>query len=131
MDIRDPRLVQVGTYVVVGGATALTDTLLTTLAYHVTRNMPFAVLVGYLAGLLVGYTFHKGVTFRSEAMNASSFRRYVVAAVGSYGLSLALVQGFKVALGSDEALVPKLASIPFVTIASFLVLKFWVFRESR
>ena len=123
------RLVQIVLFVGVGGLSAITDTLITTMLYRFTKHLALSVLLGYISSLLIGYISHKKVTFKSKHINKSSLKRYAVAAVVAYFVSLFIVKTFMYALRADDALVPKLFSIPFVALFSFLLGKFWVFRE--
>ena len=112
-----------------GGLSTLADTLITTMSYRFTKDLALSVFLGYISSLLIGYILHKKVTFKSEHMNKSSLKRYTVAAVIAYFVSLFNVSLFMYALRASDAFVPKLLSIPFVALFSFLLGKFWVFRE--
>ena len=126
---KQTRLVQIVLFGIVGGLSTIADTLITTMSYRFTKDLALSVLLGYISSLLIGYILHKKVTFKSEHMNKSSLKRYAVAAVVAYFFSLFIVRAFMYALRVDDAFVPKLLSIPFVALFSFLLGKFWVFRE--
>ena len=126
---KQPRIVQIILFGIVGGLSTIADTLITTMSYRFTKDLALSVLLGYISSLLIGYILHKKVTFKSEHMNKSSLKRYSVAAVVAYFVSLFIVRAFMYALRVDDAFVPKLLSIPFVALFSFLLGKFWVFRE--
>jgi putative flippase GtrA len=126
---KQTRLVQIVLFVGVGGLSAITDTLITTMLYRFTKHLALSVLLGYIGSLLVGYISHKKVTFKSKHINKSSLKRYAVAAVFAYFVSLLIVRAFMYVLRVDDAFIPKILSIPFVALFSFLILKFWVFRE--
>lgn len=126
---KQTRIIQIVLFVVVGGLSTIADTLITTMSYRFTKDLALSVLLGYISSLLIGYILHKKVTFKSEHMNKSSLKRYAVAAVVAYFVSLFIVRAFMYALKVDDAFVPKLLSIPFVALFSFLLGKFWVFRE--
>ncbi len=127
--VKQPRIVQIVLFGIVGGLSTIADTLITTMSYRFTKDLALSVLLGYISSLLIGYILHKKVTFKSEHMNKSSLKRYAVAAVIAYFFSLFIVRAFMYALRVDDAFVPKLFSIPFVALFSFLLGKFWVFRE--
>jgi len=127
--VKQPRIVQIVLFGIVGGLSTIADTLITTMSYRFTKDLALSVLLGYISSLLIGYILHKKVTFKSEHMNKSSLKRYAVAAVIAYFFSLFIVRAFMYALRVDDAFVPKLLSIPFVALFSFLLGKFWVFRE--
>jgi len=126
---KQTRIVQIVLFVIVGGLSTVTDTLITTMSYRYTKYLALSVLLGYISSLLIGYISHKKITFKSKHINKSSLKRYVVAAVGAYFVSLFIVWAFMIALRVDDAFVPKLLSIPIVALLSFVVLKYWVFRE--
>ncbi len=126
---KQTRLVQIVLFGIVGGLSTISDTLITTMSYRFTKDLALSVLLGYLSSLLIGYILHKKVTFKSERMNKSSLKRYAVAAVIAYFVNLFIVRAFMYALKVDDAFVPKLFSIPFVALFTFLLGKFWVFRE--
>jgi len=126
---KQTRLVQIVLFVGVGGLSAITDTLITTMLYRFTKHLALSVLLGYIGSLLVGYISHKKVTFKSKHINKSSLKRYAIAAIVAYFVNLFIVRAFMFALRVDDAFVPKILSIPFVALFSFLILKFWVFRE--
>ena len=128
---KQTRIVQIVLFVAVGGLSTITDTLITTMSYRFTKYLALSVLLGYISSLLIGYISHKKITFKSKHINKSSLKRYVVAAVLAYFVSLFIVRAFMNALSVDDAFVPKLLSIPFVALFSFLILKYWVFREGR
>lgn len=128
---KQTQIVQIALFVAVGGLSTITDTLITTMSYRYTKYLALSVLLGYISSLLIGYISHKNVTFKSNQLNKSSLKRYVVAAVFAYFVSLFTVKVFMYTLRVDDAFVPKLLSIPFVALFSFLILKFWVFREER
>ncbi|MGZ8945452.1 MAG: GtrA family protein [Methylococcaceae bacterium] len=127
--VKQPRIVQIVLFGIVGGLSTIADTLITTMSYRFTKDLALSVLLGYISSLLIGYILHKKVTFKSEHMNKSSLKRYAVAAVIAYFFSLFIVRAFMYTLRVDDAFVPKLFSIPFVALFSFLLGKFWVFRE--
>jgi putative flippase GtrA len=126
---KQTRFVQIVLFGIVGGLSTIADTLITTMSYRFTKDLALSVLLGYISSLLIGYILHKKVTFKSERMNKSSLKRYAVAAVVAYFVSLFIVRAFMYALRVDDAFVPKILSIPFVALFSFLMGKFWVFRE--
>ena len=126
---KQPRIVQIVLFGIVGGFCTIADTLITTMSYRFTKDLALSVLLGYISSLLIGYIAHKKVTFKSEHMNKSSLKRYAIAAVVAYFFSLFVVRGFMYALKADDAFVPKLLSIPFVALFSFSLGKLWVFRE--
>jgi len=126
---KQTRIIQIVLFGFVGGFCTIADTLITTISYRFTKDLALSVLLGYISSLLIGYILHKKVTFKSERMNKSSLKRYTVAAVIAYFVSLFIVSVFMYALRANDAFVPKLLSIPFVALFSFLLGKFWVFRE--
>jgi putative flippase GtrA len=126
---KQTRIVQIALFGIVGGLCTIADTLITTSSYRFTKNLALSVLLGYISSLLMGYVLHKKVTFKSKHMNKSSLKRYAIAAVIAYFVNLFIVRAFMYALRVDDAFVPKLLSIPFVALFTFLLGKFWVFRE--
>ena len=127
--VKQTRILQIVLFGIMGGLSTLADTLITTMSYRFTKDLALSVFLGYISSLLIGYILHKKVTFKSKHMNKSSFKRYAVAAVVGYFVSLFIVKAFMYALRVDDAFVPKILSIPFVALFSFLMGKFWVFRE--
>ncbi|MDD2661180.1 MAG: GtrA family protein [Methylococcales bacterium] len=126
---RQTRIIQIVLFGIMGGLSTLADTLITTMSYRFTKDLALSVLLGYISSLLIGYILHKKVTFKSKRMNKSSLKRYAIAAVVGYFVSLFIVRAFMYALRADDAFFPKILSIPFVALFSFLLGKFWVFRE--
>lgn len=83
---------------------------------------------GWTLGVLNGYTWNRRWTFDRAEHRGSLLVRY--AAVGVLGLSLntLLLLVLHSAVGFDE-LPAELVALPAVVLTTFLVNRFWVFRE--
>lgn len=101
-----------------------------------------ATSTGFLAGLLLNYSFHARVTFGALQGGARQARllRFLCVVGVNYVLTLACV-GLALVLGgwlatgmgvpvseAGAALVGKLVSLPLVACSGFLLSKYWIFR---
>jgi putative flippase GtrA len=84
-----------------------------------------ATTLGFLSGLLVNYAWHSRVTFDAAATPAS-FARYLCVVAINYALTLGCVTLAQVLAGMP--LVGKILSLPLISVNSYLLGKFWIFK---
>jgi putative flippase GtrA len=113
------------TYVLGGVLSAATDIGLMQAAILAGVEVYAATSFGFVAGLLVNYTYHAKVTFDS-AMDAATFFRYLCVTGLSYGLTLACVAASLSLVGNG--LSGKILSLPVIAIIGFWLSKRWIFR---
>lgn len=88
-----------------------------------------AASVGFVSGLLLNYTFHKYLTFKSA--DNFNFVRYLIVVGINYGMTMGCIGIGVLVLGEPEAqsaLVGKLVSLPLVAINGFVLSKYWIAR---
>jgi putative flippase GtrA len=116
---------QLALFVAGGLVCAATDVGLMQLLIGAGVHFASATTAGFLAGLIVNYTFHTRLTFATAATPAN-FARYLCVVGLNYLLTLACV-ALSVALLSS-ALPGKLLSLPLVAASGFALAKYWIFR---
>ena len=84
-----------------------------------------ATTVGFGTGLLVNYAWHSRVTFDTAATPAS-FGRYLCVVALNYVLTLGCVALADSLFGMPVA--GKIASLPLISINSYLLGKYWIFK---
>ena len=128
LDRLGPEAIRVLKFSIVG----VSNTLLVLVSYAVLLAFDVHyVTAGALAwtlGVLNGYTWNRLWTFDRAEHQMSLLARY--AAVGALGLGLntGLLAVLHSAVGIDE-LPAELVALPLVVLTTFLVNRFWVFRE--
>ena len=86
-----------------------------------------SVTVGFFSGLIVNFTFHVKLTFKSITSFLILVRFSLVVMV-NYFITVAFVMlSFSML---ESVLVGKIASLPIVAINGFLLSKYWVFKNS-
>lgn len=88
-------------------------------------HFAFATTAGFLTGLLVNYAWNSRVTFNTAA-TPSSFARYLCVVVLNYLLTLGCVALAEAVFGMP--LAGKIASLPLISINSYLLGKYWIFK---
>jgi putative flippase GtrA len=119
---------QLALFVAGGIVCALTDVGLMQLLIAAGVHFASATTAGFLAGLVVNYSFHTRVTFATAATPAN-FARYLCVVGLNYLLTLACVALSVALVGS--ALPGKLLSLPLVAASGFAFAKYWIFRPDR
>ena len=112
-------------FVGVGLATALID--IGGLAWLLSLKVEYAVAttLTFAVALISNYAGHSLLTFRT-AMTTGTMFRYAVLVLTNYGVTMFFVLASKTYM--DSVLAGKVASVPLVTLISFLGGKYWSFR---
>jgi putative flippase GtrA len=87
-----------------------------------------ATSAGFMSGLVVNYLWHSRVTF-DAATSPAAFARYLCVVALNYALTLGCV-----ALAQSLAGMPlagKILSLPLISVNSFLLGKFWIFKTNK
>jgi len=108
-----------------GVLSALVDIGVLQLLLHHGAHFAAATTAGFLSGLLVNYAWHSRVTFETAA-TPSSFARYLCVVVLNYLLTLGCVALAEGLFGMP--LAGKIASLPLISINSYLLGKYWIFK---
>jgi putative flippase GtrA len=89
---------------------------------------PLAASLGYLAGIVNGYTWNMRWTFRTGSFHRGEFLRYVL--VAAAGL-LASAAGVAIAVGTlgMQKLTGEIASLIPIVLSTYLANRAWVFRS--
>lgn len=112
-------------YLVGGVLSAVVDVGLLQLLLSGGCALVLATAGGFLAGLLLNFTFHARYTF-GTLYSGATLARYLCVVAGNYLLTLACVGAADTLL--HLAVLGKLASLPLVAASGFLLGKHWVFR---
>ncbi len=108
-----------------GVLSAAVDIGVLQLLLHAGLHFASATTAGFLSGLLVNYAWHSRVTFDAAA-TPSSFARYLCVVVLNYLLTLGCVALAQALLGMP--LAGKIASLPLISVNSYLLGKYWIFK---
>ena len=114
---------QITTYFFVGAISALLD--ISCIYFLNEIGNFFAISFGYFIGILVNYTMHAMITFKS-GISINTFLKYVLLVAINYVFTVAIVLtmvqfGFPIIAGKIFALI-------VVALISFLSLKIWIFN---
>jgi putative flippase GtrA len=116
---------QFAVYLAGGVLSALVDIGLLQLLLNAGCSLVTATSTGFLAGLVVNFSFHAKYTF-GKVSGGSTLARYLCVVAANYLLTLACVSAADSLLGL--AVLGKLASLPLVAVNGFLLGKYWIFR---
>ncbi|WP_296944459.1 GtrA family protein [uncultured Massilia sp.] len=116
---------QVVVFLAGGVLSAAVDIGVLQLLLHAGLHFAGATTAGFLSGLLVNYAWHSRVTFDAAATPAS-FGRYLCVVLLNYLLTLGCVALAQALLGMP--LAGKIASLPLISINSYLLGKYWIFK---
>jgi len=89
-----------------------------------------AITAGFASGLLLNYSYHAKLTFRTSA-TSFNFARYMCVVGLNYVLTMVIVA---VAVHwlplpiETASLAGKLVSLPLVAVNGFLLGKYWIFK---
>ncbi|WP_158916228.1 GtrA family protein [Caulobacter sp. S45] len=86
---------------------------------------------GYAVGMLSGFLLNRRFVFRSQTRARSSGPKYLLAAVTGFVLNQLVLQTALHVLGPGavQHMTAQLAGMGVYTVSTFLVCRFWVFRE--
>jgi len=116
---------QFAVFVAGGLLSAAIDIGVLQLLLHAGMHFAGATTAGFLSGLLVNYAYHSRVTFDTAA-TPSSFARYLCVVLVNYLLTLGCVALAQALVGMP--LAGKIASLPLISINSYLLGKYWIFK---
>ena len=116
---------QFAVFVAGGLLSAAIDIGVLQLLLHAGMHFAGATTAGFLSGLLVNYAWHSRVTFDTAA-TPSSFARYLCVVLVNYLLTLGCVALAQALAGMP--LAGKIASLPLISINSYLLGKYWIFK---
>lgn len=120
---------RVWAFLLVGSANTLIGYAIFGLAYKVLGfGYNAALMIAYALGILIGYTNHRRITFKSTSKHRQAFARF--------GLTYALIYVFNAGLliifselGGLDPLIGQAIALFFVTIVSFVIQRAWVFKS--
>jgi len=88
-----------------------------------------------LFAAIVGYVLNATFTFRNSPedrhVNLGSFLRYATLWIATTAISTALIAGGTATLGKGPLPIIKLFVEGFMAVASYLSMKFWVYRQNH
>lgn len=117
-------------FVVSGGAKTVAMYGLYWLLVEIGLHYQIALIADYVGGVLLGYVLQRFWTFRSHGRPSRGFEKYLLVNVLIYvSNSILLGLGVEV-LRLDEQLA-QIPALALVTVASYLLQRFWVFRPRR
>ncbi len=117
------------TFVWVGGLNTLIGYTVFVMAFKVGGlQYNIALLIAYAVGIAIGYINHRRVTFKSKSKHRTAFTRFVITYVGIYGINALLLTAL-IELAHIAPLIAQLISLTVVTLLSFVVQRYWVFRH--
>lgn len=114
-------------FVIVGGS----NTVITLLVYGVAIGLgvwyPLAALLGYVAGIVNGYTWNRLWTFEVGTFHLPEFSRYVMVQVAGLAANVAGLTYAVESLGMGKMEAEIVVLIPIV-LATFMLNRWWIFR---
>lgn len=117
------------TFVWVGGLNTLIGYSVFVVAFKVGGlQYNIALLIAYAVGIVIGYLNHRRVTFQSKAKHRTAFTRFVITYAVVYGINALLLTAL-IELAHIAPLIAQLISLVIVTLLSFVVQRYWVFRH--
>lgn len=114
-------------FAVVGVGNTVLAYLLYVFLVKVGMHYQLALFADYLFGIVLGYYLNKYWTFSDYSR--SDFYRYVLTYVVAFSLNAALL-AFVVEYIGIEPVLGQLFSLLVVTMLSYIVQKYWVFKIS-
>lgn len=87
-----------------------------------------ALILDYIVGILTGYLMHRHLTFASHGCTQHSFLKYWGTYIAVYVINLILLN-LIVGLKLLDPVLGQLLALSVVTVFSFLLQNFWVFRH--
>ena len=124
LKIKDSELVR---YIAVGIISLLLDIFITSATYEVTKMINVSILLGYLSSVLFGFYGHKRITFSNGKNN--TFYKYILSVLIVYLLNYYSVVIVKNFFFFNNLFYPKIFTTPLITLSSFLLLKYFVFKK--
>lgn len=120
---------RVWVFLLVGSVNTLIGYAIFGLAYKMLGiNYNAALIIAYTLGILIGYTNHRRVTFKSTSKHRQAFTRFGL----TYALIYAINAGLLIILsewGGLDPLIGQAIALFFVTVVSFVIQRTWVFKS--
>lgn len=114
-------------FLLIGGASAALDTGVLYLLHGVLGVLlPVATLLAVVVAFLFNFTLNRIWSFGSESPMGRQFGRYLLLAVGNWGLNVALVTGLT-ALGLHYV-VAKIITLAIASAINYVGYRVWVFK---
>ena len=115
-------------FVLVGGSNTALALLVFSVAISLGTWYPIAAALGYLAGIVNGYTWNRIWTFQAGTFHFPEFSRYVVVQVGGLVANV-LGLAFAVEILGAEKIPGEIATLVPIALATFLLNRWWAFRS--
>jgi putative flippase GtrA len=128
-----PHILQLSRFGLVGAFNTLVGlSIIAALDVGLHAPPALANAAGYAVGMLSGFLLSHSFVFRSQARRRSSGAKYLLAATTGFVLNQCVLQTALHILGPGaiQHMAAQLASMGVYTISTFLICRFWVFRES-
>jgi putative flippase GtrA len=114
-------------FALVGGSNGAVTVGVYTLLLALEVAYPVAAVIGYLAGIVNGYTWNRLWTFETGPFHLPEFTRYV--AVQGFGLVLNLVILYALIEGLEtQKAIAEILSIVPVVLLTFILNRRWTFH---
>lgn len=112
-----------------GLANTILGYILILLALHYGVHDYFANVIGYIAGIMLGYFLNKRFVFEDKISEKKDrFLRYIIAVACSYSLNLGVVS-IGLALGFNGSPMVHLVAMVFYSATLFILSKYFVFTD--
>ena len=119
--------IRLARFVLVGGSNTALTLLVYGIAIHMGTWYPIAAFLGYLAGILNGYTWNRMWTFRAGTFHLPEFSRYVVVQVGGLAANVLGLTFAVETLGMGEMTGEIAVLVPLVLV-TFSLNRWWIFN---
>jgi putative flippase GtrA len=114
-------------FALVGGSNGVVTVVTYALLLAIGIAYPIAAILGYMAGIVNGYTWNRLWTFETGPFHLPEFSRYLVVQGSGLALNLlllyALIEGVGMAKGISEIL-----SVAPVVLLTYLFNRSWTFQ---
>ncbi len=118
-------------FLIVGGvSTALNYSSFFILLKMFELNYLLSSSIGYIFGLVLGYSLNKNWTFECKNESIKTKLRYVVVYGVNLLLSLLILKGLKTSIGLNP-IIGNFIVICYTTIGNFMGIKIFVFNEGK
>jgi putative flippase GtrA len=127
-----PHIWQLSRFGLAGLANTLVGlSIITALDLGLHAPPSLANAAGYAVGMLCGFVLNRSFVFKSQARARSSGPKYMVGAAIGFGLNQAVLQAALHLLGPGawQHLAAQVCGMGVYTVSTFLICRFWVFRE--
>jgi putative flippase GtrA len=115
-------------FLIVGGINTALGYALYVALIRAGLHYNLALILAYIVGILTGYLMNRHLTFASHVRTHHSFLKYWATYIGVYVLNLILLN-LIVGLKLLDPMFGQLLALGAVTLMSFLLQNFWVFRH--